>query len=541
MKKFKRNIFWSNPKIILGIALCLMIAGLLLLRLYHFGQLPNILNRDEAALAYNAYLLKEVGLDEWARPWSVTLASFGDYKLIGYPTILVGLFQIAGEYDWVVRLPSFLAGIALAWAILKFGQWLRLSKLAQLFSLFIFASTPIFFFYARMAWEAHLALAYFVGGCYLLFTELENKQVINPRLIFGFLLLLAACLTYNTPLLFLPALIPVMLVPSRQTKGKIWVIALGIGLIFSLVLLWLWPVLSQKSGITIFTDLTVWSNWITWRESLPEIFRSSLGHKWLFWLALMVKNFLASFTPGFLVTGGGAHPWHSLPSWGHLTWLAYFLGWIGLGSIVKNLRPKNIKNLSSTQRKRLAFVALMMISLAPSVVTVDAPHTTRSLFFIFAWVLCAGLGLNAVLQKIAAYTKNNILVLSIILLVFLQVGNFTWYVNQYFTHYPADQPRIFQSGFDSVIKKVSTYEAQQPVAIVDPSGYQYILLAWYLKIDPELYLKTNIRQQPDTIGMRYGQQVGRYHFIASSHDRSESEKILVWWDEANLNWQITYF
>ncbi|KKU82941.1 MAG: hypothetical protein UY10_C0019G0001, partial [Microgenomates group bacterium GW2011_GWA2_47_8] len=57
-------------------------------RIWQLGILPLALNRDEAALAYNAVLLAETGKDEWGRSWPLALQSFGDFKLIGYPAVL---------------------------------------------------------------------------------------------------------------------------------------------------------------------------------------------------------------------------------------------------------------------------------------------------------------------------------------------------------------------------------------------------------------------------------------------------------------------
>ncbi|MBU0978229.1 glycosyltransferase family 39 protein [Patescibacteria group bacterium] len=525
-----------------------IILGALSLRLIDFGHLPSILNRDEAALAYNAYLLKEIGLDEWGRAWPLTLESFGDYKLIGYPTILVGLFSLFGENDWVVRLPSFMAGLALALAIWKLSQWLGFSKSAGHLTVLMFATTPIFFFYSRIAFEAHLALGLFVWGVYLLLSALDEKPLLSLKSVIGLLCLLMACLTYNTPLLFLPAVLPVLVIVGKQAKQKVWWLASGLGLIFCLVVFWLWPVLSQKSGITIFTDLTVWSNWILWRDQLPLLLKSSLGHRFLYWAGLMIINFVKSFSPDFLVTGGGAHPWHSLPNWGHLTWPIYGLGFLGMWRVVKDGLTHKFSQLTQLDHKRWGLLLLMALSLAPAVVTVDAPHTTRSLFFIFIWVLWAGLGLDYLLSRLPTLAGKfklkssfppKIKLLGLVIFVGLLIGNFAWYLGQYWWQYPADQPRLFQAGFDQVIKQVDQDDSHQPVAIVDASGYQYILLAWYLKIDPELYLKTNIRQLPDTIGMKYGQQVDRYHFIAHQNDRSEAEKTLVWWDEVGQTWQRT--
>ena len=77
-----------------------------------------------------------------------------------------------------------------------------------------------------------------------------------------------------------------------------------------------------------------------------------------------------------------------------------------------------------------------------------------------------------------------------------------------------------------------------PIAIVDPSGYKYILTAWYLKITPDQYFATNVRQLPDKIGFRYGERVTHYHFIANSADRSDDEKVLLQWVSKTEQWRI---
>src|SRR5258708_7256406 len=82
----------------------------LVLRFWQLGSIPVILNRDEAALAYNAFLLKETGKDEWSKTWPLTLQSFGDYKLIGYPLLTIGSFFLLGYTDFAVKFPSAFFG-----------------------------------------------------------------------------------------------------------------------------------------------------------------------------------------------------------------------------------------------------------------------------------------------------------------------------------------------------------------------------------------------------------------------------------------------
>ena len=73
----------------------------------------------------------------------------------------------------------------------------------------------------------------------------------------------------------------------------------------------------------------------------------------------------------------------------------------------------------------------------------------------------------------------------------------------------------------------------------DPDGFQYILTAWYLKTPPEEFFSTIIKQLPDKIGFKYGQQLSNYHFIANSDDRDESETVLVEW--IDNKWKTSQF
>ncbi len=102
-----------------GIALGLLLLVGLVLRFYKLGEIPSILNRDEAALAYNAYLLSEVGHDEWQRSWPYALESFGDYKLPGYVLAVVAVFRVLPLTDLAVRLPSAVAGVVMIAKVLS--------------------------------------------------------------------------------------------------------------------------------------------------------------------------------------------------------------------------------------------------------------------------------------------------------------------------------------------------------------------------------------------------------------------------------------
>ena len=293
-------------------------------RFYRFGQLPASLNRDEAALGYTAWSLLETGRDEWGERWPLAPASFGDYKLIGYPTLLVGLFSILPKADWVVRLPSLLAGVGLVAISWQIGRRLFNHKFGVILAVLV-ATSPVFIWFSRSAWEANVAVFYLITAGYLIYSAL-NQRHYTWRLMLGFVLLFSSIFTYNTPLILIPclALILPLLVQSKQLKHS----AIVTTVIFTLVgisFLLLSSVWSQKSGITIFTDPTVRAEWLEFRTQLSEPWQSILGNRYSYLFGRVARNFVQSFSPEFVVFRGGAHPWHSLPGFGHLFTVVYLL------------------------------------------------------------------------------------------------------------------------------------------------------------------------------------------------------------------------
>ncbi len=500
------------------------------LRFWRLDSLPSILNRDEAALAYNAYLLQEVGQDEWGRSWPVALESFGDYKLIGYPASLVPLFSAFGAYDWVVRLPSALAGTTLVLLVFYLARQLKLKEPADLFMAGLVAFSPVFVFFSRMAFEANLALSYLVAAWLLVLLIKDQARWWHYLLLA--LLLVSATLTYNTPLLLIPVLMVYawLVFPKNSrkelllTEGVLLIVLLGVGWL-------LLPILRQKSGITIFTDETIWSQWIAWRSSLSGVWQNILGNRYVYYLAIMGKNLAASFSPQFLVTNGGSHPWHSLPGVGHIFAISYGLAAAGIAKLGQTVWLAR-KKLGEA-RQELGLLFLLFASLAPAVVTVDAPHATRSLLFFVILQVMAAIGAGALVNLVKKQQQHTTWLL-LRATIFISGVLFA---RQLFANYPQQQQAL-QPGFDQLIQVADHQYPEQKIAIVDPAGYHYVLLAWYLKFPPNEYFNTVVRQQPDQIGFRYGEQLGRYHFIGQAGDRSPEEKILIQWSPASGGWQM---
>ncbi len=506
-------------------------------RIYQVEELPSILNRDEAALAYNASLITATGQDEWGKTWPLSLESFGDYKLPGYVYFLVGLFKVLPQKDWVVRLPSIIAGSVLVVLAFFFARAAKFRKpWAWLFTVLI-ATTPVFFFYSRIAFEANLALTLFISALVLLLSKAKGKRQIIYDLL-ALLLILLSVFTYNTPLLLLPFFLPVIIWLRGRKTWKKWLIpVIGLCLITGVAGYQLLSLSTQKSGITIFQDETSWINSVSYRQQFSGVWQTVVGNKYVYYSYLVSQNYVKSLSSSFLVNGQGGHPWHSLPNHGHVLEVVYFFGIIGILSIIFELLTA-IKKSKFTRKIRIraSLLYLLLVSLLPAVVTVDAPHATRSLLFFFFFNLFTLFGLKHSYHFIRDHTqikKDALFIAFSILLITLSFR----YFNDYFVNY-SHQQQSLKPGFEEIIQQTDQQYLDQKIAVIDQEGYHYVLLAWYLKTSPEEFYGSVVRQLPDKIGFRYGEQVGRYHFIADINDRSEDEKVIVTWNQTEAAWKI---
>lgn len=493
----------------------LILAISIFFRGYFLSLVPASLNRDEAALAYNGLLLNQTGKDEWGITWPITPASFGDYKLIGYPALLAALFRFLPQHDWVVKLPSMLAGFGLIIVTLFIGRKIFTQKFTWVFIALV-ASAPALMWFSRSAWEANVALFYLVWAGYL-FIFHQQANISIGRSLMGLTLVIASLLTYNTPLIIVPFLAILMpfIFAKSQLKQSLRLMS-AILLVWSICLVLLRPALTQKSGITIFSDPTVRAQWLEQRADLPSQLRPWLGNYPVFLIQKLAKNTLAQLSPQFLAIKGDTHPWHALAGWGHVYIVVYLFAGLGLLTIAK--------------KQKLLFGYLILVTSLPSIITVDAPHPTRSLLLFYLVCLLAVFGLRWTSEKI-----SKIIPLVFLLIIFVDVARYSF---QYFTIYPAQANITFQANFQKVINWLQLNQPTGDIAIVDSDGYQYILLAWYLKIDPEFYLTHNVRQLPDRIGLRYGERVGRFHFIVAPEDLADTERVLVYFDNQTKLWVV---
>lgn len=482
-------------------------------RLIGFGMLPAGLNRDEAALGYNAFSLLQSGKDEWGISWPIVFRSFGDYKLAGYIYALIPFITVFGNTAFAVRLPSLFAGIVLIPLIYLFTQALVKRKDVALVSAGIQAISPWALHYSKIGFEANVALMLFVASLYAfiemnvmniqiktwiaswgVWHTLDKKNSVLIYQIFGLVCIFLSLLTYNAPLVLVPSIFLILL------GMKKYALAIGVGIVSICAFLLVFPATKGKTGITVFTDIgVVEQQHLAYQEAQGSLIKRVFASPVFFYPRVVAIQYIKSFNPAFLVFRGGSNPWHQAPKSGHVTLGIFSLFMLGIFSAGFLFKKQSI----------LLYVFLLIGPLASSI-TVDAPQATRMLFFFFMISIFAAVGV------LALWKYAKVVALLACFIVLIESLQYQYHAFQSFSTKPQEE---WYSGMYEVLQKAEFYRKQgETIGMVGDAHYMYIYPAFYMSILPSEF-RTTIEYFPnDLIGLSQVKKVGHYLFASSTHD-----------------------
>ena len=465
-----------NKKLILIIVLAFLV------RFIGLSSLPPALNRDEAAIGWNAYSILKTARDEHGQTMPLAFKSIGDYKMPLYIYATSLPVKFFGLNDFSIRFWSILAGIASVIAVYFLSKKLYPSNHTfALSAAFLMALNPWAVFYSRIGFEANLALAFFLSG----FALVLQKHKTNWRFNLGLALFLLAFLTYSSSLIFIPLFLLTYFFFNRKSLTKSQLISLVIfALLFGFIFKSLWSISSQKANVTVFSDPTIINSY---NQTRTEIFQTNpiLARTWynkyVYFSRLVATNYIKSFSPKFLLTVGGHHPWHRVPNIGNFYYLEIFLAVIGLYALVFD------------KNSRLKTILLPWLFLAPlaSAITIDAPHSTRSLHLLPVILILSAFGFQSINQKGQVLRTRPFwkkLVVGVYLL------NLSFFGYQYIKVYPQKFPSSIPLGLKEIFLK-TPLEGQLYLYGIHDSNYLYPLI--YQQKDPKLFQEQAVWTAPD--------------------------------------------
>ncbi|NMC36431.1 hypothetical protein GYA49_05305 [Candidatus Beckwithbacteria bacterium] len=498
------------------IYLLIIIVIALTVRFVGLESLSPPLNRDEAAIGYNAYSLLQTGKDEHGQSWPLAFKSIGDYKMPGYIYASVIPIKVFGLNVFAVRFWSALAGVSLVLALYLLAKNLALYKDGKkneaiaLLAAFLLTINPWHIHFSRLGFEANLNLALFLWALWGFLQSFKKPWF----LLLSSVLLVAMQFTYSSSFVFLPLFMAGLIIlfwKKLLARPKIIliisVIILGLGslLAFRSVL----SVSQAKQGITIFSDPGVIDTFNHARFALAQK-NPLLAKLWLnkpfYFGRMLFKNYVMTFSLGFLWQNKYNHPWHVIPGQSYFYILDLLFLPIGLLTLLFFL----IK--SKTNIKNILLVWLwLFLSPAASAITTDAPHATRSLYLIPVLIITIAIGFIKVVDFLNQKTKTKWLPYGLFLALYFSQSIYAGY--QYIYLFPKKYaPELF-AGIKPAITYISQKQDERLVYVQGLNSSIYLDILFYGKINPRLVQETAVWTKADTVGLANIEAIGQYRFV----------------------------
>jgi 4-amino-4-deoxy-L-arabinose transferase-like glycosyltransferase len=487
------------------VALLLLIAAGL--RFYGLDKVPASINRDEAAIGYNAYLILKTGKDEWGKTLPLLFKSIGDYKSPFYiyltviPTWLFGLGELAVKF-WSAVSGMGLSFLAYLLTLIVFRPVKEKKTLAfgALIAI-VFSSWGLH--YSRIGFEANLSLFFNIAALYFI---LKNNKIDIIVTIF----ILFSLFTYSTTVILWLFFLLVYGLLNFKTitanKRQLSLLLLSIGIVLGFF--WVQQGLAAaKSQITIFNNIDLNWKYNQLRTSLAAStpWLASLLNRYVYMAGVAVTNYFKFFNPKFLFAGGGYHPWHKINLVGHFYWIDIVLILLGLFFLYKSSKIK------TWYKKTL--LAFFLLGLVPAALTVDAPHATRSLNSFYLLSLLSGWGIGSLLVRVkqAVRCGSKLLYAAPIVIFFLSFGH---YLYAYYYDYAAKPPQSLLPGIKEIINNNQSDLKKADEILVDcPQATSSLYVLFYSRYDPDEYFATVKRYGPSVIGFEEIERVGKYAFV----------------------------
>jgi 4-amino-4-deoxy-L-arabinose transferase-like glycosyltransferase len=468
----------------LGILLGILVLALGL-RLVVLTDVPPGLNRDEAAIGYNAYSLLKTARDEYGIFLPVSLKSFGDWKLPGFVYIAIPFVWLFGLTEFAVRIPSVLAGVLTLIIAYQLTKKLFHRETIALLTALLLAVSPWHLFFSRVSSEANLAV---------LFVALGTVCLLSPQLWLlptGSMLLGLSMLTYHgnhifTPLLFLILALYIKQKLLTTIPGRIAgvVFILITGIIFSQTLFSADK--TKISGLFSLNDPSLVHEHIVQNRLLytNALLGKLFNNKLVFLAENISQNYLRSFSPEFLFIRGGGNEQHNIPDFGNLYLVEAPFLLLGLYYLFAHKQPY-----------RWLLLGWLLISPIGAALTKDAPHSARQFAIFPAITIVIAYGIVCVLNSVKNFRIRWGLA-AVVTLAFML--NISLFLARYFIAFPYKSWSVWGAGYRELIAKVTHYQNNyEQVTISRPDYSPYIYYLFYKRSDPRR-VQTELKRYPET-------------------------------------------
>lgn len=460
-------------------------------RLYKLGSSPQGFYLDEAAIGYNAYSILHTGKDEFGKYFPLVFRSFVDFKAPVYSYLLVPLFCFFEPSEFLVRLPSAIAGIltvvSVYFLIMLITDFANKRILAFLSSLFL-AISPWHILFSRTTYETNLALFFLILGIYFFYKSLKKPFFF----ILAIILLTVSSITYHAERLIAPVVLIFLILNNYKIiykkfiKNKTpYLIGFLLACVIALPTLFLFKTpgfLSRINTLNIFS--TEKQNPAGFVEDYKGLASPIVNNVKLLQIKEFLSLYTSYFSPRYMFYLGDYGPRSSYPDLSTFYIWQFPLYIYGLYILLKTSKINNLKFI---------VFLLLLLSPIPAAMTRDPYSTIRSEVMVVPMVIIMSLGLQKLIDiDMSKYKKYVVFILS--LLIFfscLKVYASIFKLNNYF------RASFWDYGYKEVIEKVNNLEPKLPILVDNSRGEPYVHFLFFLKYPPLDYQENNFEVSED--------------------------------------------
>jgi 4-amino-4-deoxy-L-arabinose transferase-like glycosyltransferase len=480
----------------------------LFLRVYKVNEFPHGLNADEAAIGYNAYSLLQTGKDEFGHSWPINFQSFNDYKPGLYFYLVLPFVKVLGLNEWAVRLPSAILGGLTVLLVYLFVKD-QFSKATALIAAALLAVSPWHLHFSRGGWETNAATFFIVLGFYLFFKALKKPRYF----VFSTVAFALSMLTYHSARLVVPLLGLGLIVFNWQgvfTK-KNWSSLAGsflAGMVFVIPLVFSFmgeAGASRFSGVGIFADQgPFWRvNELRGQHQDPfSLFPKLVHTKYAEYLIQFFDNWLRHFNGNFLFISGDEIQRNRVPEMGQLYVIELPFLILGLYFLLRKRPP-------------VWQPVLWWLAAAPvaSALTFQSPHAIRALNMVVPLTILIAYGLVNFFMALKPYLSQVLFLAACSLCLAGFFWNVSFYLHQYYVHYPKTYPAAWEYGFSELASYVSQNQDRfEKIYITNKYDQPYILMAFYLRYSPQSFQQQAKLTPRDAFGFSTVEHFDKFYF-----------------------------
>jgi hypothetical protein len=389
-----------------------------------------------------------------------------------------------------------------------------------LITMAILAISPWHVNLSRGGFEANIALFFVVLGTWLVLSARTNPR----RWVWAWLPFVAAIYTFNSSRVFSVLFVPALLVYTyRDIKKNLKPFVIGVIIAVICTAPIVPHLLSAQARlrfteVNIFTDASVveTANTRIQREN-GSLIAELVNNRRVGYARSFLIHFMDNLQPDFLFVKGDGNPKFSIQDVGQLYLIEAPLLVIGIFALF--LSYPGIAAL---------LLWWIIAAIIPAATARETPHALRILNSLPTWHIFVAYGILKSYQFVVHPTKPWRSGVYCLLLVALYLFSITYYLHNYYRHYPIEFSGEWQYGYREAIGSIASIVSKyDKVVITDSIGRPYMYTLFYTKTDPNDLFRTKDAFF-DAAGFYHVNSFLNYRFGGSLPNVLEPKTLYIW-------------